>query len=193
MHSRDDTVEHSMQLNLEDSQKMSFYHAEQCGIKKLWDVKEEVIIPPRVTPCQTLIAYAKAVKHRIVQNQVYERSLLVSLFLIHLFDVGLEIYFFCTISVRYFAVALLHLFFILLPFLSILFRFLVAPGKKCEATLVDHLVIEALGINNIWSVDLGWFPALKDLEYHNSNYFKRMVFYILMDLPLLTLKILNNF
>ena len=101
-------------------------------------------------------------------------------------------YFFNTVRVRYYTLAFAHLFFIALPFLAILIKFIGSSEKKCKKRCLDCLVIELLGINNIWDIELGWFPTLKNEKYRMKNYSKRMVFYLLMDLPLLTIKVLNN-
>ena len=61
-------------------------------------------------------------------------------------------------------------------------------GPKMTAV---HIVIDWLGVNNIWEPTLGWFPCAKSNEYKEINHVKRLVFYICEDLPQLSIKILN--
>ena len=122
--------------------------------------------------------------------ETYLKALSACLFLLHHVDLALEVYFFITVPAQYLGFALAHLFFIILPYAIVIIKnwSRAKPTEKIKS----FLIIDLLAINNIWDSTLGFFPCVKSANYMKHNYAKRMVFYVAMDLPLLTLKVFNN-
>jgi len=58
--------------------------------------------------------------------------------------------------------------------------------KCCE------MISEFFGIRVVYDLDRGIFPCHNDEGYRDDLHSKRMLFYVLFDLPLLCIKVLNN-
>ena len=154
--------------------------------------EEESLFPPPVEKSCCQACHERFKLLRVKCFKVYQKLLYVSLFLLHHINLGLEVYFFLTVKVRFYYFALAHAFFFLLPHaltvIKCLSSIMTTGPKKC----LTYLILDLLAINNIWDLDHGWFPCIKSHHYKKANYWKRMIFYMSMDFPLLTVKILNN-
>ena len=114
-----------------------------------------------------------------------------ALLFLHLLDIGMDAYFFYTVKVRYEEFYKFQLAFLILPFILVILKHLYNLASVGIKMTLLNILIDWLGINNVWEPQLGWFPCDKSNEYKELNHVKRLLFYICEDLPQLTIKILN--
>jgi len=95
-----------MLMNLEDTQKLSFYHADRCGIKRLDEVtpvQEEDLIPDEPTCGDICMIKLKLLGGSVIH--AYNRLLYIALLLLHNIVLWLEIYFLSTIKLNFYSFA----------------------------------------------------------------------------------------
>ena len=158
----EDSRELQLVVNFEDSQKMSFYHADKCGIKRLADITplgEDDLIPDEPSCGELCMLKLKICGNNIVEFINKIRYLI--LFVIHNVDIFLEVYFLFTIRVKYYYLALAQSFFIVLPFIVLVIKSCMqklpkgaTKWKKC-----CDLVFESFGLGIVYDIKLGSFPC----------------------------------
>ena len=119
----DNSQELQMVVNFEDSQKMSFYHADRCGIKRLADITplDEIdLIPDEPSCCELCLLKIKIFGRNL--GELITKMRYLTLFVIHNLNIFLEVYFLYTIRVKYYYLALAQAFFIVIPFVVLVIK-----------------------------------------------------------------------